>query len=75
MEDAAHEIRDGHLTRDEGIALMSRYEGEFPEKYFKEFLEYLDISERHFWEVVDSWRSPHLWEKDSQGWKFKHLIT
>jgi len=75
MEDAAHEIRDGHLTRDEGIALMSRYEGEFPEKYFKEFLEYLDISERHFWEVVDSWRSPHLWEKDSQGWKIKHLIA
>ena len=46
MEDAAHEIRDGHITREEGIALMKRYEGEFPKKYFTEFLEYLDISER-----------------------------
>ena len=75
MEDAAHEIRDGHLTREEGIALMSRYEGEFPHKYFSEFLEYLDISESHFWKVVDSWRLPHLWEKDGQDWKFKHPIA
>lgn len=75
MEDAAHEIRDGHLTREEGIALMDRYEGEFPHKYFFEFLEYLDISESHFWEVVDSWRLPHLWEKDGQDWRFKHPIV
>ena len=75
MEDAAHEIRDGHLTREEGIALMSRYEGEFPKKYFNEFLEYLQISESHFWEVVDSWRSPHLWEKDAKGWRLKYPIT
>ena len=32
MEDAAHEIRDSHITREEGVALMKRYEGEFPQK-------------------------------------------
>lgn len=74
-EDASHEIRDGHITRDEGIALMNRYEGEFPKKYFKEFLEYLNISEEHFWEVVDSWRAPHLWEKIDGKWKFLNPIS
>jgi N-acetyl sugar amidotransferase len=74
MEDAAHEIRDGHMTRDEGIALMKRYEDEFPQKYFKDFLEYLDITEEHFREVVDSWRLPHLWEKVNGKWVFKHPI-
>lgn len=74
MEDAAHEIRDGHITRDEGIALMKRYEGEFPQKYFKEFLNYLDIDEAHFWEVVDSWRAPHLWEKVDGKWNLKNPI-
>lgn len=69
MEDAAHEIRDGHLVREEGIALLKKYEGEFPEKYFKEFLDYLDISEEHFWEVVDDWRSPHIWKKEKNKWK------
>src|SRR3989338_7190359 len=46
--DAAHEIRDGHITREEAAALIRRYDGEFPQKYFKDFLEYLDITEEHF---------------------------
>ena len=73
--DSAHEIRDGHITRDEGIALVRRYDGEFPKKYFKEFLAYLDITEEYFWEVVDSFRKPHLWEKVNGEWRLKHQIT
>jgi len=74
MEDAAHEIRDSHITREEGVALMKRYEGEFPQKYFIEFLEYLDFSEDHFWEVVDAWRAPHLWHKNKNEWELKFPI-
>jgi N-acetyl sugar amidotransferase len=74
MEDAAHEIRDSHLTREEGVALMKRYEGEFPQKYFKEFLDYLDITEGYFWEVVDSWRAPHLWKKVEGEWQLNSPI-
>jgi len=74
--DAAHEIRDGHLTREEGIALVHRYDGEFPKKYFKEFLEYLNITEEEFWEVIDFYRmrSPHLWEKVEGVWQLKHQV-
>ena len=74
MEDAAHEIRDGHLTRDEGISLMNKFEGEFPKKYFKEFLEYLDISEKEFWQVVDSWRLKHIWKKNNGNWQLRNPI-
>jgi N-acetyl sugar amidotransferase len=74
LEEAAHEVRDGHIIREEGVALMRRYEGEFPEKYFKDFLGYLDISEDHFWEVVDSWRPKHLWKQTNKGWQLKHPI-
>lgn len=75
--DAAHEIRDGHITREEGIALVHRYDGEFPKKYFKEFLEYLNITEEEFYEVVDFYRSqsPHLWEKVNAEWKLKHRVS
>ena len=64
MEDAAHEIRDGHITRDEGIALMNKFEGEFPKKYFQEFLDYIGINESEFWDIVDDWRPEHLWKKE-----------
>lgn len=73
--DAAHEIREGHLSREEGVNLVKRYDGEFPKKYFKEFLDYCNMSEEYFWEVVDSWRSPHLWEKVDGQWKLKYQVV
>ncbi len=74
--DAAHEVRDGHITREEAIALVKRYDGEFPQKYFKDFLEYLSITEEEFWEVIDFYRelSPHLWRKVDGKWKIRHTI-
>ena len=74
MEDAAHEIRDGHITREEGIALMERFEGEFPQKYYQDFLNYLGIDENHFHQVVDSWRLNHIWKKTANGWVLRHQI-
>ncbi len=74
--DTAHEIRDKHITREEGIALVKKFDGEFPAKHFKTFVEYCDITERYFWEVVDSWRSPHIWGKDEKGvWALKHNVA
>lgn len=72
--DAAHEIRDGHITREEGVALVRRFDGEFPKKHFRWFLEYLGITEEHFWKTVDSYRPPHLWEKVKGEWTLKHRI-
>lgn len=72
--DSAHEIRDGHLTREEGVALVKKFDGEFPRKYFDIFLKYCSISEEYFWDVIDSWRSPHLWEKKGGDWKLKHAV-
>lgn len=73
--DTAHEIRDGHITREEGVELVKKFDGEFPKKYFEEFLKYCDISEDYFWEVIDSWRSPHLWTKESGEWKLRHRVS
>ena len=71
VEDVSHEIRDKHITREEGLALVKKYDGEFPKKYYKEFLHYLDISDKQFWSIVDSWRPKHLWKKKGQKWKLK----
>ncbi|MGZ3774646.1 MAG: N-acetyl sugar amidotransferase [Bdellovibrio sp.] len=70
--DAAHEIRDGKITREEGCALVKRYDGEFPQKYYSEFLEYCGITDAEFQAIVDSWRSDHLWEKVDGQWRLKH---
>lgn len=72
--DAAHEIRDGKITREEGMALVRRYDGEFPRKHYDEFLEYCGISDEEFQDIVDSWRSDHLWHKAADGWALKHTV-
>jgi len=62
--DAAHEIRDGHITREEGIALVRRFDAEFPRKYFAEACEYMGITEQTAMEIIDGWRSPEVWDGD-----------
>jgi N-acetyl sugar amidotransferase len=72
--DAAHEIRDNKITREEGVALVKRYDGEFPQKYYHEFLEYCGITNEEFHAVIDGWRSDHLWRKVGNGWELKHPV-
>ena len=73
--DAAQEVRNGKITRDEAIHLVRKYDSEFPDKYFHDFLDYIKLSESEFWNIVDSFRSPHLWHKDmNDSWVLKHAV-
>src|SRR5205814_10076901 len=44
--DAAQEIRSRDITRDEGVALVRRFDGEFPERFAEELFRYLSIRSR-----------------------------
>ncbi|MAL65519.1 MAG: LPS biosynthesis protein PseA [Candidatus Marinimicrobia bacterium] len=62
-EEASIEIREGYINRDEAVKLVHKYDHEFPERYFKEFLDYIKISENEFYEKLDEFRPSHLWDK------------
>jgi hypothetical protein len=44
--DAAQEVRSGDITRDEGVALVHRFDGEWPERFENELMEYLSVDSR-----------------------------
>jgi N-acetyl sugar amidotransferase len=46
--DASQEVRSGDLTREEAVALIRRYDGEFPERWAEEIFRYLSIDEQSF---------------------------
>lgn len=46
--DAAQEIRNNEITREEGVALVKKYDGEFPERFTDEIFKYLSIPEKEF---------------------------
>lgn len=74
--DSAHEIRDGHITREEGIALVKRYDGEFPKRYLPWFIKYLGITEEEFFEIINFYRarSSHVWKQVNGEWKLRHTV-
>jgi N-acetyl sugar amidotransferase len=73
--DAAQEIRNGKITREEGVHLVKKYDQEFPKKYFQDFLNYIALSEVAFRETVDKFRSPHLWGRNEAGeWLLRHAV-
>ena len=73
--DASQEIRNRHLTRDEGVALVHRFDGEFPDRYFNEVMECLEIQPDRFHELCDKFRSPHLWTRDTGEWKLRYQVS
>jgi len=46
--DAAQEVRSGDINREEGVALVQRFDGEFPNRFADEIFAYLSIPEKEF---------------------------
>ena len=74
MNDACRDIRDGFITRKEALLLMKKYDGEFPKKYFKEFLKYINITEKEYWRIIYKARPKHLWKKKAGKWILKKKV-
>ena len=73
--DASQEIRNKHLTREEGVALVQRFDGEFPDIYFNEIMAHLGMTPERFHELCDRARSPHLWQRTGDGWRLRHQVA
>jgi N-acetyl sugar amidotransferase len=46
--DAAQEIRSGEINREEGVALVNKFDHEYPERFIDELFQYLSIPEDEF---------------------------
>lgn len=62
--DSAHEIRDGKITRGEGVALVHKFDGEFPSRNFLEACDYMGLGENEARQIIGNWRSPEVWDGD-----------
>ncbi len=57
-------IRLNRMTRQEGIALVERYDGRCSPRYIESFSRYLGISIEEFWGVVDKCVNPKLFRRN-----------
>jgi hypothetical protein len=72
MMDSAQEIRNNHLTKEEGMSLIRRYDGEYPSKYENEIMDYISMSKDDFMKLCDQFRSPHLWKFEDGIWELRN---
>ncbi|MCC6467463.1 MAG: N-acetyl sugar amidotransferase [Alphaproteobacteria bacterium] len=56
--DAAQEARSGDITRDEAVALVKRFDGEYPQRFEAENFEYLSLPRSRFGALADRFEEP-----------------
>lgn len=61
---ASRLIQKGHMTRDEGFELVKMYDGEFPETYLADVLEYMDMTRTELMTCIGSHKNPEIWDGD-----------
>lgn len=61
------EIRLGNLSREQGIALVERYDDSCSPRYIREFAAYIGISVEEFWAKVHAAVNRQLFDIDSAG--------
>ena len=71
--DTAQEIRSGDIDRAEGVALVRRYDGEYPARFEGELMLYLSApgfepaSRAWLLRLAKKFRSPHLFDERCDG--------
>jgi len=58
--DAAQEIRNEDITREEGVALVQRFDGEWPSRFEEELMQYLSVDPRLGVTVLNEFVQPQM---------------
>ena len=66
-EDLSELIKVGIMSRDTAIEIAKILDGNCDEKYIHMFCEYINISYKEFWAVLERYRNLDIWSKTSKG--------
>lgn len=71
VRDASRMIQNGHMTREEGLELARKYDGEFPGEFIEDCLDYLGLTRDEFEAIVDQHRNPEVWTREEGAWRLR----
>jgi N-acetyl sugar amidotransferase len=69
--DASRQIYRGRMTREEALDLVRKYDTEFPHTFHAETLDYLEMGQPEFDDIVDRHRNSEIWNKDGNDWQLR----
>lgn len=65
---ASKDIRDGYITREQGIELVRKYDHVKPRRDLERWLEYVGMTEEEFDRIADTFRNPRVWRQENGQW-------
>ncbi|MCX7830665.1 MAG: N-acetyl sugar amidotransferase, partial [Acidobacteria bacterium] len=71
---ACYWIRNGYITREEGIKLVKENDHKFDTRAVEDFCQFLGYSKKEFYEIVDKFYNRDLFENIDGFWKLKNPI-
>lgn len=75
VRDCCRLIQNGQMTREEAVEIAHRYDGEFPEEFLDEMLDYMQMSRDELSATIDLHRNPELWDRDGDAWRLRYPVT
>ncbi len=61
------DIRNNRITREEGLKLVDKYDGNYPHYGVSEFVKYSGLSKSEIDAIIDSFTNPILFKQDESG--------
>ena len=62
------DIRNGRMTREEGIEMVRKYDGVKPRRDLERWLNYVGMSEEEFDIICDTFRDRRVWSIENDQW-------
>ena len=74
-QDAAIEIRRGAMDRAQAVNLVNLYDGQYPEAFIDQYLDYYRMTTGEFDAVLDRWANRDLFEKVDGRWRLLFKVV
>ena len=74
VRDTSRFIQNSQMNRNEALEIVKKYDGEFPKNDLKEVLEYLNINNFDFEELINKHRNNEVWKQVNNIWKLKNIV-
>lgn len=70
---ACLDIRNGRITREEGLDLVEKYDGKYPHYGVKHFMDYTGMTKKEIDDVFDEFTNKNIFAADEKGKLIKRI--
>ena len=69
------EIRNGRISRDEAVKIANKSMKIVPHGHIKRFCNFINISEKKFFQVCEKFRNKKIWKKKKKKWVLENPLS